>query len=545
MNREQWLERLAKQPLLKHSDPLFKFGRGYTGVCVDPKEVWSSRHKPRDDHDAPHWLTASEFNDDRTILIRKVKQLANLLGVSKKTVIYTGAGISAAVIGQAARSGSNKVGWKCNTRAALPTYTHHALYVLHKHGYISSWEQQNHDGLPQKAGYPQHAINEIHGSWFNPSNPVVKYSGSLHDEAFPRMTKDADTADLTLVLGTSLGGLTADMVAIDPAIRSTIGKSLGAVCINLQQTDQDGKMTLRLFEKSDVVMKLLLDELGLAEEIPRSLLTARRQFAPSSRVLVPYDKHGKRLPEDAAEWMVLDLSKGAKVRISPGHNIHGARQPAYMHIGRKRPYKRKNGSSYPPNIGQGTVLARDDETTSFRLSIESASMSLGQWWVDSAIAGAVETLPIVNVDPRFLPRNAKIEPVSDRKPSKTPKKPHLLDRKKLELKSAPAKTRSANVARMQLTSKRKATSSTASTLALSRKLLQGLVDEYSSPSNPDKPRSGARSERDTEIDSKRHHLSSSTNRGGSQPKAAVRTRQQIALSTATKRPMTLRKLSFP
>ena len=39
-------------------------------------------------------------------------------------------GISAAVIGQAALSGQNTVGWKNNTRAAPPTFTHHALGFL-------------------------------------------------------------------------------------------------------------------------------------------------------------------------------------------------------------------------------------------------------------------------------------------------------------------------------------------------------------------------------------------------------------------------------
>lgn len=70
--------------------------------------------------------------------------------------------------------------------------------------------QQNHGGLPQKAGFPQERINEIHGSWYDPGNPVVKYSGSLHDRSYPWMREDAETADLCLVLGTSLGGLNAD-----------------------------------------------------------------------------------------------------------------------------------------------------------------------------------------------------------------------------------------------------------------------------------------------------------------------------------------------
>ena len=81
--------------------------------------------------------------------------------LSKKTVLYTGAGISAAVVGQAAR-GSAAAGSGDSLRAK-PTFTHIALGFLGKEGMIHDWVQQNHDGLPQKAGFPQEKINEIHG----------------------------------------------------------------------------------------------------------------------------------------------------------------------------------------------------------------------------------------------------------------------------------------------------------------------------------------------------------------------------------------------
>merc|ERR1711904_565913 len=228
-------------------------GRAYTGAPKKADVTWKSDQKPRKDHHAPDWLTASEFQDDSGVVEEKCQQLADLLRISKKTVLYTGAGISASVVGQAALSGQNKVGWKPDKMKAKPTFTHHALGFLGRQGIIHSWVQQNHDGLPQRAGFPQECINEIHGSWYNPSNPVVKYSGTLHDRAFPWMQEDAETADLVLVLGTSLGGLNADQVATNAAERSLVsrGGALGTVCINLQQTEVDGYMTLRLFGKSD------------------------------------------------------------------------------------------------------------------------------------------------------------------------------------------------------------------------------------------------------------------------------------------------------
>ena len=40
-----------------------------------------------------------------------------------------------------------------------PTIAHRVLVELYRKGLIHGWVQQNHDGLPQKAGLPQAAIN--------------------------------------------------------------------------------------------------------------------------------------------------------------------------------------------------------------------------------------------------------------------------------------------------------------------------------------------------------------------------------------------------
>ena len=84
-------------------------------------------------------------------------------------------------------------------------------------GLVHVWIQQNHDGLPQKAGWPQEDMIEIHGSWYDPSNPVVCYDGSLRSDLYDKMREEQEAADLVLVIGTSLSGLNADKVAINPA----------------------------------------------------------------------------------------------------------------------------------------------------------------------------------------------------------------------------------------------------------------------------------------------------------------------------------------
>ncbi|KAK3253062.1 hypothetical protein CYMTET_37672 [Cymbomonas tetramitiformis] len=363
-----------------------------------PKRTWVCDKPPRDDHSSPSWLTATEFQDENEVAMHKCRQLANLLRCSKRTVLYTGAGISAAVVGQAARSGMNKVGWKPNKMTATPTYTHYALGFLGKMGVIHSWVQQNHDGLPQKAGFPQGRINEVHGSWYNPSNPVVKYNGNLHHSAYEWMRTDTATADLVIVLGSSLGGLNADQVATNAADRSlsTEYPALGSVLINLQQTPQDGCMTLRFFEKSDTVLKMLLFQLGLMLSKPE-----KYPWTNESRVLVGYDVEGRRLPPESKEQMWLDLREGARVKITEGHNIQGAKQPQYMHIGAKKPVN-VQGVSRKPGLGLGRVIRREDESGSFLLDIDGATMRLGIWWLDSAARGEVDMLPIVNQTPSVV-----------------------------------------------------------------------------------------------------------------------------------------------
>ena len=106
MTRKEIQKVLKNTKFQTHSDPLFWHGRLYDGLMHPPKTTWKSDQPPRDDHSAPEWLTASEFCDEKEVVNRKVHILANLLKLSNKTVIYSGAGISrAAGIGQAARGG--------------------------------------------------------------------------------------------------------------------------------------------------------------------------------------------------------------------------------------------------------------------------------------------------------------------------------------------------------------------------------------------------------------------------------------------------------
>lgn len=370
-------------------DPL---GQSWHGRLVDqelppPVMTWQSRQKPREDkhgkRDAPEWLNASEYRDDPRAFQHKVRILASLLRCSKKTLAYTGAGLSVAAGIEMAAAGS-ATAKKASPLEADPTVAHCIMAELNNQNLLHGWVQQNHDGLPQKAGYRQEDINEIHGSWYDPSNPVVLYSGSLRGELFKDMQTWAKTADLVLVLGTSLSGLNADQCVTKTAGRSLPNRrgevvSLGSVIISPQRTPEDGEASLRLFASADEVM----EELAKLFKFESRLDPQRRraEFSTVLRVKVPYDKNGKKSNRVQTWW---DLSPGATLRVSHHNNIEGAQQPSYLHI-------------TPECVGQALPINHRTCCLSVRFD-RSTTMQLGVWWIDAALRGGVDYLPVVNVD---------------------------------------------------------------------------------------------------------------------------------------------------
>ena len=119
---------------------------------------------------------AHEYLDDDDVLRAKCRFVADLVRKSKKAVAYTGAGISTAsgISDYASKSDSSLAKTRPALRShydAQPTLAHRCLVSMFRAGKLQHWIQQNHDGLPQKAGMPQEHINEIHGSWYDPVRP--------------------------------------------------------------------------------------------------------------------------------------------------------------------------------------------------------------------------------------------------------------------------------------------------------------------------------------------------------------------------------------
>lgn len=365
---------------------------------------------------------AHEYNDTPAVLRAKVLLLVTAIRKARNCVAYTGAGISTAsgIADYATRrdstpsqstalsapvatpttpgqrsglTGCLSIAQQATTGRhsrspmdAEPTLCHHVLTAMHGAGLLMRWFQQNHDGLPQKAGCPQHAINEIHGALYDPSNPVVMMSGELRSDLFADALAWEQRTDLCLALGTSLAGMNADRVATTVAAKARRGEAgaIGLVIISLQATQADEQSAIRIFGKIDKVMALLSAELCIGQDavppLPLRTTVAGEGGDGSGGgdvIALPYGSDGARLAVGSAP-QTLDMREGALVQITKGpfagdeglvvgKSLTGHYRIKFMHtIGKRK----------------------------FRVPMER---QLGRWWLDEAARGKVESFPLTPI----------------------------------------------------------------------------------------------------------------------------------------------------
>ena len=333
-------------------------------------------------------MNAHEYTEEPSVLRAKIKVLAQLLLSSEHCIAYTGAGISTAsgIDDYASKgnasfaTGKNASKYRPKGKKGLnaePTFAHYTLSELYKQGVVKHWVQQNHDGLPQKAGYPQFALNEIHGSWFNPSNPVVPMNGSLRDDLHDWMLKEEERADLVLTLGSSLCGMNADRIVSTCSEKfCQTGVGLGSVIIGFQRTQLDAICSLRIFARIDEVMLLLSREMTL------NVSTRPYVFQGTVNHVynMPYDKHGNRSSNGTT--MKLNLQRGAKLKLTSGP-----------------------GKGYIGHVVQTTTMTGDYSfSVQFPCTREHSQhqgkkpsrYALGGWMIEAACRGELDTIPVVN-----------------------------------------------------------------------------------------------------------------------------------------------------
>lgn len=316
-----------------------------------------------------HDIPSHEYKDNPEVLAAKTALLAQLLRQAKACVAYTGAGLS---VSSGLADYATKAPESVEAREiidsrylAQPNVGHRVLASLYDHGFVKRVFNQNHDGLLQKAGLPQGAVNEIHGAFFDPSNPGgFELRGDLVDDMFAWSAK----TDLCLALGTSLSGLNADRIARVPAQKYSLNGSFGLVIVNLQETQLDQHATLRIYAELDDVMQLLAQQLQLTEK-------------PSSYLACPLDDVFSGLPYDAAGKLdsnastIIDLRVGARVKVTKGNfggccGVVAGKNPERHYVLKIR-----------MNVGAEAFIEED--------------LLLAHWFLQDAKLGNLSSLPIV------------------------------------------------------------------------------------------------------------------------------------------------------
>ncbi|KAH3872391.1 uncharacterized protein LOC127868756 [Dreissena polymorpha] len=264
-------------------------------------------------------LRNQETEDNEEELQRKCDQLADILKKSKKTVIYTGAGISTAASIPDYRGPQGvwtllKKGEEISPQDlsdAEPTLTHMCITELHKKGHVKHVVSQNCDGLHLRSGLPRQTLSEVHGNMFieicyqckrhreylrlfdvTENTGVRRHStgrkchfcdGDLKDTIvhfgekgglkspyhWKEAVRAANRCDVILCLGSSLKIL--KKYSCLWCMERAKHKRPKLVIVNLQWTPKDESATLKINGKCDVVMDRVMRRMGY--EVPQYVRT--------------------------------------------------------------------------------------------------------------------------------------------------------------------------------------------------------------------------------------------------------------------------------
>jgi NAD-dependent deacetylase len=253
-------------------------------------------------------------------MMEEIERLAKLIIESKKTVVFTGAGISTesgipdfrgpggiwsrydpedfTIQKFLSSPAARKTIWKMSTESGLlteaePNPAHHAIAELHQLGKLDCVITQNIDNLHQKAGVPEDKVFELHGNtrWAVclscrrrfpmpevlqkikegievPDCPdchgilkpdAVLFGEMLPEETLREATRRSQNCDLFIVIGSTL-------LIYPAAYMPTYARDAGAklAIVNLTPTPLDHYATVVIQGGAGEIMSRLMEKVRLS-----------------------------------------------------------------------------------------------------------------------------------------------------------------------------------------------------------------------------------------------------------------------------------------